>query len=74
VAGMGSMRYRTFLVYNIAGGFLWAVGLLLLGYYLGRLIPNVDHYLLPIIVLIVVVSVAPSLWHLYQERPRKKRR
>jgi membrane-associated protein len=74
VAGMGSMRYRTFLVYNIAGGFLWAVGLLLLGYYLGRMIPNVDHYLLPIIVLIVVVSVAPSLWHLYQERPRKKRR
>lgn len=72
VAGMGNMRYRTFLTYNIVGGFLWTVGLLLLGYFLGQMIPDVDHYLLPIIAVIVVVSIAPSLWHLYQERPRKQ--
>lgn len=71
VAGMGSMRYRTFLTYNLVGGFLWTIGLTLLGYFLGRVIPNVDRYLLPIIVLIVVVSIAPSLWHLYQDRSQK---
>jgi membrane-associated protein len=74
VAGMGSMRYRTFLVYNIAGGLSWTAGLLLMGYYLGRLVPDVDRYLLPVIGLIVLVSIVPSLWHLYQERPRKKGR
>lgn len=74
VAGIGSMDYRLFVTYNVVGGFLWTVGITLLGYFLGNVIPDVDHYLLPIIALIVVVSVAPSAWHLYQERPHRKRR
>jgi membrane-associated protein len=28
----------------------------------------VDKYLLPIIGLIIVVSLLPSVWHIYQER------
>ncbi len=67
VAGIGSMNYRTFMVYNLGGGLLWTVGISLLGYFLGKVIPGVDQYLLPAVVLIVIVSVAPSLWHLYQD-------
>jgi len=67
VAGIGTMHYRTFLTYNLVGGFIWTFGVTLLGYFLGRLIPDVDKYLLPIIVLIMVVSIAPSILHLYQE-------
>jgi membrane-associated protein len=70
VAGMGSMHYPTFLTYNIMGGLLWTLTLPLLGFFLGRVIPDVDRYLLPIVLLIVVVSVAPSLWHLYQDRKK----
>ena len=36
VAGVGSMRYRTFVVYNVLGGLLWAVGITTLGYFLGE--------------------------------------
>lgn len=73
LAGVGTMKYRTFLFYNIIGGFLWAVGLTLLGYFLGRLIPNVDKYLLPIIALIILLSVAPSIIHvLRSEHDRKQ--
>jgi membrane-associated protein len=68
VAGIGEMHHPTFLAYNIAGGALWTFGLTLLGYFLGRWIPDVDKYLLPIIALIVAVSLAPSIFHLYQER------
>lgn len=68
VAGIGAMKYKTFISYNILGGFLWTFGITLLGYFLGKLIPDVDKYLLPIIVVIVVVSFAPSAFHLYQER------
>lgn len=64
VAGVGRMNYRTFLFYNVIGGFLWAVGLTLLGYFLGKSIPDVDKYLLPIIVGIIVVSFIPSIVHL----------
>lgn len=63
VAGIGSMKYSTFLFYNVFGGLLWAVGLSTAGYFLGSLIPDVDKYLLPIIGLIVIVSVAPPLYH-----------
>ena len=47
--GVGTMPYRTFLAFNILGGFLWAVGVTLLGYFLGDVIgaDNVNKYLLP---------------------------
>src|SRR5690348_1950235 len=49
LAGVGSMSYRTFLVYNLIGGFVWAIGLTTLGYLLGDQIgaDNIDKYLLP---------------------------
>lgn len=72
VAGIGSMTYPTFLFYNLFGGFLWSVGLILLGFYLGSTIPNVDKYLLPIIGLIVLTSIAPAIYHgLKDEESRK---
>jgi membrane-associated protein len=75
VAGIGSMRYRTFMTYNLLGSALWTVSITLLGYFLGRIIPpeQIDKYLLPIIALIIVVSIAPSLLHLYQEYRASKR-
>jgi membrane-associated protein len=63
LAGVGNMHYRTFLSYNIIGGALWALGLSGLGYYLGSKIPNVDHYLLPIIALIIFISILPGAIH-----------
>lgn len=72
VAGMGSMRYRRFLAYNLVGGFLWAVCITLAGYFLGRLIPDVDKYLLPIILLIIFASVAPTAWHIFKEKKQGK--
>ena len=67
VAGIGEMHYRTFLTYNLVGGLLWAVGLNLAGYFLGNIIPDVDKYLLPIIVLIVFVSVLPGVFHVLRD-------
>lgn len=68
VAGVGSMRYRTFITYNLIGGFLWGVGVTLLGYFLGNVIPDVDNYLLPIIGLIIILSILPPIYHVWKER------
>jgi membrane-associated protein len=68
VAGVGSMRYRTFVTFNVMGGLLWAVGVTLLGYLLGESIPDVDRYLLPIIGLIVVISVLPIAIEILRSR------
>jgi len=68
VAGIGTMEYRRFVSYNMIGGILWAVGVTTLGYLLGSVIPDVDKYLLPIIIVIVLVSVAPSAYHVLKEK------
>jgi len=74
VAGVAKMDYRKFLIYNLTGGFLWTVGLSLTGYFLGRLIPDVDRYLLPIILLIIFVSILPGLGHFGGSYLVKKRK
>lgn len=70
------MPYRHFASYNIVGGVLWGAGVTLLGYFLGSAIPSVDHYLLPVIALILVISVLPSAYHMERKmalRSRKSR-
>ncbi|MEK7576585.1 MAG: VTT domain-containing protein [Patescibacteria group bacterium] len=64
VAGIGKMRYRTFISYNLVGGAVWGIGMPTIGYFLGSTIPDVDRYLLPIIILIVFLSIAPGIIHL----------
>lgn len=68
VAGIGNMHYRTFITYNIIGGLLWGVGVTVSGYFLGKIIPDVDKYLIPIVIVIVIASVLPSVIHLIKER------
>lgn len=67
VAGMGEMEYGRFVAFNLIGGLLWAVGVTLAGYFLGSLIPDVDRYLLPIIAIIILISVAPAAYHVLKE-------
>lgn len=73
VAGIGEMRYHTFLVYNIIGAFLWALGIPLLGYFLGKVIPDIDRYLLPIIGLIILVSIAPPVVEMLKTRQQREK-
>ncbi len=68
LAGVGSMHWRTFFAYNVIGGLLWGVGVTLAGYYIGSVIPGVDKYIIPIVLFIIVVSIAPGLWHLLRDK------
>ncbi len=67
VAGVGSMPYRNFIIYNLVGGFLWTVGLTVLGYTLGAQIPEAEKYLHWIIAVIILTSFLPALKHLKRE-------
>lgn len=62
VAGIGKMHYRTFISYNIFGGTIWVLLLLLSGYFLGGLIPNPDKYIIPIAFVIIVISFLPIIF------------
>jgi membrane-associated protein len=74
VAGVVGMKYRTFLSYNIIGGLLWGVGVVLLGYFLGGAFPQTQAYLTPIIIVIILVSFVPLLleWLAYRRLSQRE--
>ncbi len=69
MAGMSGMRYRTFLVWNAAGGLIWAPGCVLLGYAFSKSLDTVGKALTwaPLAVLAVVV-LGYVLLHLRKRR------
>lgn len=68
MAGVGTMAYRTFLTYNIIGGILWGASLPILGYFLGKIVPNPDRYILPIVLIIIVLSVFPIILEIIRSK------
>jgi membrane-associated protein len=71
-AGVGGMRYRTFVSYNVIGALLWGVGVTVLGYLLGT-ISFVRENIEALAVLIVLVSVIPVGIELWRGRRAAKR-
>lgn len=59
VAGTSSMHYRTFVKYNVIGGVVWAVGFVLLGYWLGSAFPWIGQNIEIAVIVIILVSLVP---------------
>ena len=59
VAGVGTMEYRRFLIYNVIGAFIWVVGIVTAGYLLGNN-PWVKSNFELVIVIIIVLSLVPG--------------
>ena len=68
IAGVGEMDYRSFFTFNSIGGILWGVLVPLLGFTLGKTVPSIDKYLLPIIAVIALISISPLLIHYYKAK------
>jgi membrane-associated protein len=68
VAGVGNMPYRIFITYNVLGGLCWAVGITSIGYALGESVPNIDKYLIPVVLVIGFLSALPVLIELRRNR------
>ncbi|MDB5177019.1 MAG: rane protein [Candidatus Saccharibacteria bacterium] len=71
IAGTSEMSYKKFTVYNVIGGILWGTIVPLLGLLVGRTIPHIDEYLLPIIIVIILTSLIPTAWHLVKQRIKR---
>lgn len=71
VAGVGQMKYTNFITYNIIGGFVWSFGMIYSGYFLGKIIPGVDKYILPLVLFIIVVSILPIVFEVLKSRRGK---
>lgn len=67
VAGIGSMTYKRFLVYNISGGITWVVIFVLAGYIFGN-IPVVKHNFSLVIFAIIFLSILPGIIEFLRHR------
>lgn len=61
VAGIAQMRYITFATFNVIGAVLWIPGMLLIGYFLGSTIPNIDKNIHYVIFAVIFLSLLPGI-------------
>jgi membrane-associated protein len=68
VAGTARMPYGRFALFNFTGAILWAIGVPLAGYALGRIIPpeTLDRWLYVIIAVVIALSILPTALHIYR--------
>ena len=71
MAGVGTMSFRRFMIYSAVGGVLWAVGVTLLGFYLGS-IPFVKNNVEVMILAFVAIAIVPVALEYLRERAARK--
>jgi len=72
VAGAAEMSYWKFVSYNVFGGIFWVLGLVLLGYFLGRTVPNINQHIHWVIAIVIFLSILPGIfefWRAHRKRP-----
>jgi membrane-associated protein len=82
VAGVGKMKYRNFLFFNVFGGIGWVCSMVLLGYFLttavdqplGRLLQKPDFsvrdHIEKVIIIVVFLSISPGLYAWFRSKWR----
>ena len=76
VAGAAKMPYRNFVVYNVAGGFLWVFSMILTGYFLGNLLKSrfeidLDEHIEWVVIIVVLLSLIPPIIEYLKSRREK---
>ena len=68
VAGIAEMKYARFASFNVIGAIAWITSMLLIGYFLGSTIPNIDKNIHLVILAVIVLSLLPALIKYVQVR------
>ncbi|HEV2018455.1 MAG TPA: VTT domain-containing protein [Gemmatimonadaceae bacterium] len=61
IAGVGGMKFREFLTFNVLGAVVWVWSMLGIGYFLGNYIPGIDRHIEIVVVIVVFISLLPGL-------------
>jgi membrane-associated protein len=72
VAGVGAMRYRKFIAYNVFGGICWVLSMTLAGYFLGTFVPNIQERIHLVIAVVIVLSLLPAIIKFFSERSKAR--
>jgi membrane-associated protein len=71
VAGVGTMKYRKFVAYNVVGGIVWVAIFISLGYFFGN-IPFVRKNFELVIFAIIAISFIPPIMEVFKARKESR--
>ncbi len=71
VAGAAQMQYSRYLTYDIFGGFFWVGSMVLVGYFLGSVVPNIQQRIHWVIAVVVFLSLLPGIIAALRARGQK---
>ncbi len=66
-AGAAHMPRAKFVLYDAIGDIAWTLSVTLLGFFIGSRIPGVEHYIEPVMLLIILIVLAPTLYHIFKD-------
>lgn len=55
MSGVARTPLVPFMIANVIGGILWVISSSYLGFYLGRIIPNAQYYVIPVVVILIII-------------------
>ena len=67
VAGAGKMHYKTFLIFNLIGGFLWSSLFIYLGFHAGEFLTKAGINIEVTALIIIFLSVSPMIIHVLKK-------
>jgi membrane-associated protein len=68
VAGVGAMQYKRFISYNVFGGIFWVLSMTSIGYFLGRIVPDIEERIHVVIAIVIFLSLLPGITKVIRER------
>jgi membrane-associated protein len=66
-AGAGKMPLKQFMFFDAIGDIAWAITLTLFGYFVGSKVPGIDKYIEPLLIAIIIIFLAPTLYHIFKD-------
>jgi len=70
LAGVGTMTYREFALYNVTGAVIWVVSICTAGYLFGE-IPVVKNNFSLVVIGIIIVSILPAVFEVVKAKRMK---
>lgn len=66
-AGAGKMPRKLFMFFDAIGDIAWTLVLTLFGYFIGSRIPGINKYIEPVLILVVLAFLTPTLYHILRD-------
>ncbi len=66
-AGAAEMTYARYVLFDAIGDIVWTLSITLFGYFVASKVPGVEKYVEPLLILIIVVFMVPTLYHIFRD-------